>query len=76
MESQATVFRDEFDIYKRRTPCELKRELKSVDSEIERTQALLEELHSKKSRLSSETASANFLADSQSSDVIAKMFKN
>ena len=30
----------------------------------------------KKSRLSSETASANFLADSQSSDVIAKMFKN
>ena len=76
VESQATVFRDEFDIYKRRTPCELKRELKSVDSEIERTQALLEELHSKKSRLSSETASANFLADSQSSDVIAKMFKN
>ena len=76
VESQATVFRDEFDIYKRRTPCELKRELKSVDSEIERTQALLEELHSKKSRLSSETASANFLADSQSSDVIAKMFTN
>ena len=25
VESQATVFRDEFDIYKRRTPCELKR---------------------------------------------------
>ena len=48
---------------------------KRDDSEIERAQALLEELHSKKSRLISETATANSLADSQSSDVIAKMFK-
>ena len=72
--SQATAFCEEFNIYKRRTPCELKREMKSVDSEIERAQALLEELHSKKSRLTSETATANSLADSQSSDVIAILY--